>query len=124
MKFFLLIFIPFCLVWLWTKNRRRAYRWLGFGVVFVAQALSLLPIGAIIFALYASPETESAAVGNNFMLGSLYGDFRATQGHLHGLTGWQGVDISGGCGYPIYAPFGGKVTFKGCLLYTSPSPRD
>lgn len=32
---------------------------------------------------------------------------------MHGLPGWQGVDISGGCGSPIYAPFSGKVTYKG-----------
>ena len=113
MKLLLLVFIPFFLVWFATRNRRAAYRWLGFGVIFVMQTLSLLPVGAIIFALYGAGENETLATGNNFMLGSLYGDFRVTQGHLHGLSGWQGVDISGGCGYPIYAPFGGKVTYKG-----------
>jgi len=113
MKLFLLILIPFCLVWFATRNRRAAYRWLGFGVIFVVQILSLLPVGAIIFALYGAGENETLAAGNNFMLGSLYGDFRITQAHLHGLNGWQGVDISGGCGYPIYAPFDGKVTYEG-----------
>ena len=113
MRFFLLIIFPFCLVWLWTKNRNRAFRWLGFGVVLTVQIFSLMPVGAIVFALYASPETESAAAGNNYALGKMYGNFRVTQGHMHGLPGWEGVDISGGCGSPIYAPFGGKVTYKG-----------
>jgi hypothetical protein len=79
-KLLLLIFMPFCLVWFATRNRRAAYRWLGFGVIFVVQTLSLLPVGAIIFALYGAGENETLAAGNNFMLGSLYGDFRVTQG--------------------------------------------
>ena len=113
MKLFLLLFIPFGLVWLWTKNRNRAFRWLGFGVVLTVQIFSLMPVGAIVFALYASPEVESAATGNNFMLGKIYSNFQVTGGAMHGLSGWEGVDISGGCGSPIYAPFSGKVTYKG-----------
>ncbi len=113
MKLFLLLFIPFGLVWLWTKNRNRAFRWLGFGVILTVQIFSLMPVGAIVFALYASPEAESAAAGNNYALGKIYSNFRVTGGAMHGLNGWEGVDISGGCGSPIYAPFSGKVTFKG-----------
>lgn len=109
MKLFLLLFIPFCLVWLATRDRRRAYRWLGFGVVLTVQIFSLMPVGAIIFALYVAPENETISTGN----GHLYSDFRVTQSHLHGLPGYEGVDISGGCGYPIYAPFSGTVTYEG-----------
>lgn len=113
MKLFLLLFIPFGLVWLWTKNRNRAFRWLGFGVILTVQIFSLMPVGAIVFGLYASPETESAAAENNYALGKIYSNFRVTGGAMHGLNGWEGVDISGGCGSPIYAPFDGKVTYKG-----------
>ena len=113
MKLFLLLFIPFGLVWVATKNRNRAFRWLGFGVILAVQIFSLLPVGAIIFALYVAPENESAAAGNNYALGKIYSNFRVTQGQMHGLPGFEGVDISGGCGSPIYAPFSGKVTYKG-----------
>jgi hypothetical protein len=113
MKLFLLLFIPFGLVWLWTKNRNRAYRWLGFGVILAVQIFSLLPVGAIAFALYVAAESETAIAGNNIKMGNIYSDFRITQGQMHGLKGWEGVDIKAGCGSPIYAPFSGKVTRKG-----------
>lgn len=113
MKLFLLLFVPFGLVWITTKNRNRAYRWLGFGVILTIQIFSLLPVGAIAVALYVAAENETAVSANNIKMGSLYSDFRITQGQMHGLKGWEGVDIKAGCGAPIYAPFSGKVTFKG-----------
>ena len=113
MKLFLLIFLPFCLVWMATKNRCRVYRWLGFSAVLTVQILSLLPVGAIIFALYVAPGNDLIAPENRLMVGSLYSDFRVTQSHLHGLSGYEGVDISSGCGKPIYAPFSGKVIYQG-----------
>lgn len=36
-----------------------------------------------------------------------------TQSALHGLTGWEGVDIKAGCGAEILAPFDGVVTYNG-----------
>lgn len=50
-------------------------------------------------------------------LGVLYAEQFVTQGSLHGLNGWQGVDVKGSaagtCNYDIHAPFNGTVTYNG-----------
>lgn len=66
---------------------------------------------AYIAASVVSNQPES---NGNLQLASLYTQqYRVSQGQLHGLIGWQGVDITSGCGSPIYAPFNGTVTYVG-----------
>lgn len=42
------------------------------------------------------------------------------RGGLHGLSGWEGVDISGGCGTELIAPISGKISFNGRDGYIGP----
>jgi murein DD-endopeptidase MepM/ murein hydrolase activator NlpD len=54
----------------------------------------------------------------------LYGGrrWRVTNGRLHGLSGWEGVDVKAGCGAPLYNPLGvaATVTRSGSDGYIGP----
>lgn len=59
--------------------------------------------------------------GQDPATGQLYAaPVQITNGRLHGLAGWEGVDIQAGCGQPIYNPLGAAVvTFSGLDGYSS-----
>lgn len=104
MELLTLTFAPYGIAWLGTRNRLRVYRWLAILAVLMVQLISLLPIAVIAFVISADKPQPTT---------NLYDNFRVTQAALHGLNGWEGVDISAGCGQPIYAPFAGFVTYQG-----------
>lgn len=64
------------------------------------------------------PETTNTIPYAN--LGAIYKESQTTQANLHGLAGWEGVDISGGCGATIYSPINGRVTYNGLDGYVGP----
>lgn len=107
MRFALLIFFPFFIVWLATRSRYYAYRWPGFIALFMVQFISLAPVGAVLYSSYAEAKTEPINYGQN--VGKIYSRYTVINRELHGADGWQGIDIAAGCGMPIYAPFSGIV---------------
>lgn len=109
-KLILLLILPWIGSFLLLRSRRR-HMWLAFSGIFVIQLFAMLPIGYIAVAATIEASKEPAA---NVQMASLYGaQYRVSQSQLHGLTGWEGVDITSGCGSPIYAPFSGIVTYVG-----------
>jgi hypothetical protein len=85
--------------------------WLAFSGIMVIQLFAILPIGYIAVAATIEASKQPA---ENVQMASLYAtEYRVSQQQLHGLPGWQGVDITSGCGSPIYAPFSGIVTYQG-----------
>lgn len=57
------------------------------------------------------------------MMGRLYRiQVQETQAFPHGLPGWEGVDLAGGCGTPLYNPLPGEsmVTYNGMDGYDAP----
>lgn len=108
MSFLTLIFAPYGLIWLGTRNRWRVHRWLSFGAVLLIQLLSIIPAGAVAYAVYIQNQASLPTAAHG-----IYTNYRITQAALHGLPGWEGVDVSAGCGEPIYTPFSGIVTFRG-----------
>lgn len=115
MKLIALIFLPYLAVWLVSRKQRRIYLWLCFMSIAFVQLFSLLPAVAVAYNVYAQANAlNNAAVS----MGRIYNSYQVTQSTLHGLPGWEGVDIKAGCGYPIYAPFAGTITYKGLDGYT------
>jgi len=104
MKLFTLLTLPFIAVWLATRNRLRAYRWLGFLVVLFVKLFALLPVVATGLAWYAEQITPVTAER-----AAIYPEYTVINSALHGANGWRGVDIAAGCGMPVYAPFSGIV---------------
>lgn len=91
------------------RNRFR-FRLFSFAGILAVQLFSIAPM-AYIAASVVSNQPES---NGNLQLASLYStQYRVSQSELHGLSGWKGVDITSGCGSPIYAPFSGIVTYQG-----------
>lgn len=109
MRFLIVFSLPYMAAIIATRRRRRAYLWLSLVTIAIVQGFSLLPVGAIVYSLYVVPGMQPQAAS----VSRLYNDYRVTQASLHGLTSWQGVDISGGCGYPIFAPFAATITYNG-----------
>jgi murein DD-endopeptidase MepM/ murein hydrolase activator NlpD len=66
----------------------------------------------------------AAAVKETPPVASLYAGqpWRVTDGRLHGLAGWRGVDVSGGCGAALYNPLPtvATVTYSGADGYVGP----
>lgn len=58
--------------------------------------------------------------GNVVAFAHIYDTAVFTQPALHGLPGYEGVDISAGCGAPILAPFTGEVIYNGLDGYVGP----
>lgn len=108
MQFLTLLFVPHIIIWILTRSRR-AYRWLLIVATFTIQLFAILPM-AIIF-IVVSGKTSTQV--DTLMLAGIYKSYQVTNASLHGLDGWQGVDIKAGCGEPIYAPFDGTVTYNG-----------
>jgi murein DD-endopeptidase MepM/ murein hydrolase activator NlpD len=98
-------------------RHRLRFRLFAFAGILAVQIFAIAPMAYIATGTIADrQETNSnvqlASIGNS-QISALYATYRVSTPQLHGLTGWQGVDITAGCGSPIYAPFGGTVTYAG-----------
>lgn len=120
MRFLTLFLIPYALMWLLARNRRRLLLWSGLAGIAMMQLFSILPFATVGYAVVAEANATPAddlrlagLTSSSAKLASLYDSYTVTQGQLHGLVGWEGVDIKAGCGKPIYAPFAGTVTYNG-----------
>lgn len=108
MQFITLLLIPHIIVWILTRSRR-AYRWLMIAALLTVQLISILPLIIIGIVVLKPPQSAISTMA----LAGIYKNHTVTQAALHGLPGWEGVDIKAGCGEPIYAPFAGTVTYNG-----------
>lgn len=73
-----------------------------------------LQLAAILLLLLVSGYGGVKTTMPTNLLGGIYRGFvRVTNPQLHGLNGYKGVDIAGGCGTPLYAPFGGTIEYQG-----------
>lgn len=63
MKFLTLILTPYILIYSATRNRR-PYTVIGFVALFMVQFISLLPIGAVLYASYAEARQETAVIAD------------------------------------------------------------
>ena len=108
MRATVLIITPYIIVWLLTRSRR-AFRWILLIALLTVQLFAILPLVIIAYKVINEP----APIASTMRLAGLYDNFSVTNSQLHGLSGWEGVDIKAGCGKPIYAPFDGAITFNG-----------
>lgn len=94
----------------WALRYRLRLRWLTFVGILIVQLFAVVPV-AYIAALTVANRQETT---NTVQFAAMYAPpYRVSQSELHGLSGWKGVDITSGCGSPIYAPFDGVVTYQG-----------
>lgn len=108
-KLILIIFLPWIVAFFALRHRLR-FRLFSFAGIFAVQLLAIAPMAYIA----AGTIADRQEMNSNVQLASIYSaQYRVSQQQLHGLTGWQGVDITAGCGSPIYAPFSGTVTYVG-----------
>lgn len=94
----------------WALRYRLRLRWLTFVGILIVQLFAVAPVAYIAASTVANRQETTSTVQFAAMYSNQY---RVSQSQLHGLPGWQGVDITAGCGSPIYAPFDGTVTYVG-----------
>lgn len=92
-----------------------------------ACAVGLDAAGQVVAAaIEAGPHNRAMSVAGAGPIGPLYARQYITQGHLHGLDGWQGVDVKGSapgtCAYDILSPFDGTVRHNGRDGYNHHDP--
>lgn len=75
--------------------------------------------GIMLMDTVGAPTLRQTAVtpGAGSSIASIYTRPRVTQERLHGLSGWEGVDVVGDGDPLIYAPFDGRVASVGCDGY-------
>lgn len=111
MRLLILLITPYIIIWLLTRSRR-AFRWILLTALLTIQLFALLPLAIVGIVVMKQPTVTSMA------LSGIYRSYTVTNASLHGLSGWEGVDIKAGCGEPIYAPFAGTVTYNGLDGYS------
>ncbi len=132
------LLLPFLAAWLITSyapTRSRALRVAAFGSAATVALVSCLPalvITAVAISEIVGTEHTGGLDGLTLMtvggktavtpgagssVASIYTRPRTTQANLHGLAGFQGVDVVGDGDPLIYAPFDGRVASAGCDGY-------
>lgn len=116
--------LPHYARWSWSLFLHMAYVY----TVIIGCGLPVLVIGATISyntaavsAMRIGPYHPPTGVGET-AVSSLYADEQINAGGLHGLAGWEGVDVAtSGADRTIYAPFSGTVELVGCDTYNAPT---
>ncbi len=113
-----LIGFPLLMVWLFRRFSQRWRDWRLSWLALMIWGLGIMPVCYLLLALMVTIVAEQQAVLSPFPyrggVGEIYPQgYTVTQGYLHGLAGWEGVDLKAGCGASIYAPFDGVVTYNG-----------
>ena len=93
------------------KYQKSGWHRLTIGLWFI----SLFPVGISVSSeiVAGMQQHNNTGQNSNIYLGDLYLNSRVTQAHLHGLPGFEGVDISNGCDSPLISPINGTVTYAG-----------
>lgn len=100
-------------------------------ILILAKAIQkTLPLAFLLAVIYAqltgqipTRANRSITVDETSSIAPIYKNYSVSNASLHGVPGWEGVDIYAGCGKPVLSPISGIVAFNGLDGYNQVDER-